>query len=247
MSPSTPPDGEPQGSETRGESPDVEALSPTELAELYARAGGQPPPDPARVKEVAEVKAVLELLTVALGKDSGLEARLQEQILAVICEIEAKLADRLSGAGGPDMGAVKRLLAQLVQVIEQTRKTAKPCEPVSLESQIMAEIAGPETPEPESNEESSAPASADPAMDALYQSLRASEPPLLEQTAAGDIEVVHEERPPEDLPKFLTEPWDAGAEGKSAPETAAAGEGAKGGLFKPLGRLFKKTPAKPAT
>ena len=266
------------------EAADVESLSPAELAELYARAGGQQPQDSARLKEIAEIKAILELLMGALEKDAGLGDKMQEQILAVGCEIEAKVSEALAGGGtaGPDMAAVKGLLVQLVKLIEQGRAAAKktaqapaaPAEPVSLESDIMAEITAAEpaqapietleaeqptldeavlekdeapdpvsdsTPAPDSTPASDSDPTPDPAMDALYQSLRATEPPLLEQTAEGDIEVVAADTPPQTLPKCLTEPWD---DKSPAPKDATAGAATKRGLFAPLGRMFKKASPK---
>ena len=326
LSSTTPPDSDdprPQGdganSNPHGlEAGDVEALSPDELAALYTRAGAAP--DEKRVKEITEVKAVLDLLMGALERDSGLSDQLQEQILAISCEIEAKIARSLSAEGdGPDLSQVKGLLGQLVLLIERSRaadqtpaepvtKSAEPATeaaapPVSLESDLMSEIAGrdggsgargewslkslvdeawnepaeataerpadvpseapaasqpTDTPdETEATDEPSAPDASsdtapkstdDPAMDALYQSLRVTEPPLLEQTAAGDIEVVAPDTPPQTLPKCLTEPWDdkSVAPAKSSANDPAAPAGKpKGSLFGSLGRIgrrFKKTP-----
>ncbi|MEM7225465.1 MAG: hypothetical protein AAF495_20985 [Pseudomonadota bacterium] len=270
---------------------DVEALSSNELAELYARAGGRQPSAEARLKEVAEVKAVLELLMTALERDGGLGDTMQEQILAVSCEIEAKVSEALASGGnaGPDMTVVKTLLVQLVRLIERGRaeakKTASVPEPVSLESEIMAEISAaersedqpskdqpsedqlnedhlseasneqqPSEPEPAAEKEAEAEAKApesqasseDPAMDVLYETLRATEPPLLEQTVEGDIEVVAADAPPSTLPKCLTEPWDEKDGSGKAPAGATPATGTKGGLLAPLGRLFKKPAPKAA-
>ena len=163
------------------------------------------------------------------------------------CEIEAKVSEVLAAGGmaGPDMAAVKGLLVQLVKLIEHGRAAAKTSAPipqrVSLESDIMAEITAAEPSEAEQDPAPDPAPEPDPAMDALYQSLRVTEPPLLEQTAEGDIEVIAADMPPQTLPKCLTEPWDDKDSKGSASKDDKSGAAAKSGLFAPLGRIFKKT------